>query len=327
MSNFVKLALENGGSIHPLIIPSSDLTGPSLTNPSIYNDGDKILVNLRNINYTLYHSEKKKFEHHWGPLVYIHPENDLRLRTWNYMCEMDENMRIKSHHRVDTSKFPDKELWEFVGLEDARIVRWDGKLYICGVRRDLDTIGTGRMELSEIEITENGVKEISQHRIPAPGDDSEYCNKNWMPILDMPYHFVKWTNGTDIVRYDIETNTTVSVIQKDWKDLGCIDLRGGSQILSWKDKHICLCHETFLHRSEQDRKDGTYRHRFVVWDKDWNNIRVSNQFSFLTGEIEFAVGMCEYGNDFLITFGFQDNAAYLLRAPQSLIHDFIFGKN
>jgi hypothetical protein len=135
------------------------------------------------------------------------------------------------------------------------------------------------------------------------------------------------TNGTDIVRYDIKKNTTVSVIQKEWKDLGCIDLRGGSQVLSWEDRHICLCHETFLHRSEQDRKDGTYRHRFVVWDKDWNNIRVSKQFSFLTAEIEFAVGMCEYGNDFLITFGFQDNAAYLLRAPQSLIHDFIFGKN
>ena len=60
MTNFVKLAIENGGSIHPLIIPSTSLKGPALTNPSIYNDDGKILVNLRNINYTLYHSEKKK---------------------------------------------------------------------------------------------------------------------------------------------------------------------------------------------------------------------------------------------------------------------------
>ncbi len=99
------------------------------------------------------------------------------------MCEMDENMRIKRYDRIDTSSFPDKELWEFVGLEDARIVRWNGKLYICGVRRDLDTIGTGRMELSEIEITESGVKELKQYRIPAPNGDSSYCEKNWMPIL------------------------------------------------------------------------------------------------------------------------------------------------
>ena len=47
--NFVKLALENGGSIHPLLTPSNYLKGPSLTNPSIYNDNGKIIVNLRNI--------------------------------------------------------------------------------------------------------------------------------------------------------------------------------------------------------------------------------------------------------------------------------------
>ena len=97
--NFVKHALENGGSIHPLLVPSDYLNGPSITNPSIYNDDGKILVNLRNINYTLYHSEKKKFEHHWDPLVYIHPENDLRLRTKNIMCEMDETMSIKRYHQ------------------------------------------------------------------------------------------------------------------------------------------------------------------------------------------------------------------------------------
>jgi uncharacterized protein YceK len=321
--NFVKLALENGGSFHPLVIPASDLKGPSLMNPSIYNDNGTIRVNLRNINYTLYHSEKKKFQHHWGPLVYIHPENDWRLRTWNYMCEMDDNMKIKRYNRVDTSDFLDKELWEFVGLEDARIVRWDGKLYICGVRRDLDAVGTGRMELSEIEVTGDNVKEIRQYRIPAPGKNDSYCEKNWMPILDMPFHFVKWTNGTEVVKYDINTGTTEQVAVKDWKDLGCIDLRGGSQVLPFGEGHMCLCHETFLTRSPQDRKDGTYRHRFVVWDKDWNVIQVSPRFSFLNAEFEFAVGMCEYENDYLITFGFQDNGAYLLRISQEFVKNYI----
>ena len=323
--NFVKLALENGGSIHPLIIPSEDLKGPAIANPSIYNDNGKILVNLRNINYTLYHSEKKRFEHHWGPLVYIHPENDVRLRTWNYMCEIDDQMRIKKYNKIDTTKFPDKELWDFVGLEDARIVRWDGKLYICGVRRDLDTIGTGRMELSEIEITDNGVKEVKQYRIPSPGDDDSYCEKNWMPILDMPFHFVKWTNGTEIAKYDLNTGKTTQAVLTDWKDLGCIDLRGGSQIIRLDSKYrFCLNHETYLTQSEQGRKDGVYRHRFVVWDENWNIEKVSKQFSFLCGEIEFAVGMCEYKNDYLITFGFQDNAAYLLRVSKSFVHKFIF---
>jgi hypothetical protein len=321
--NFVKHCIENGGSIHPLLIPSQDLKGPSLTNPSIYLDGDRILVNLRNINYTLYHSEKKKYEHPWGPLVYIHPENDWKLRTKNIMCEYDENMQLKWYHHIDTSDFPDKELWDFVGLEDSRIVRWDEKLYICGVRRDLDTVGTGRMELSELEIGDGYVKEISQYRIPIPGENDSYCEKNWMPIVDMPYHFVKWTNGTEVVRYNIENNTTDQVALKHWKDLGCIDLRGGSQVLPFGEGHMALCHETYLTRSEQDRKDGIYRHRFIIWDKNWDIVQVSPQFSFLEGEIEFAVGMTEYKDDYLITFGFQDNASYLLRVNKKLVWNFI----
>lgn len=321
--NFVKYALKSGGSIHPLILPIQDLQGPSLTNPSVYNHNGKILVNLRNINYTLYHSEKNKYENQWGPLVYIHPENDMHLRTWNYLCELDDNLRIKSYNRIDTSNFPDKQLWEFVGLEDCRIVIWKDKLYVSGVRRDLDTIGTGRMELSEIEYIDGYPKEISQFRIPTPVDPNSYCEKNWMPITDMPYHYVKWTNGTEIVRVDPIKKTSEQVYLGQWRDLGCADLRGGSQVIPYKNYRICLTHETFLYNSEAGRKDGTYQHRFVVWDNNWNIVKVSPGFNFMGAKIEFSCGLTEYNGDFLITFGVQDNAAYILRIPQQTVNDFI----
>jgi predicted GH43/DUF377 family glycosyl hydrolase len=321
--NFSKIALENGGSVYPLIIPSKDLKGPSLTNPSIFVDNGKVLVNLRNINYTLYHSEKKRFENHWGPLVYIHPENDMHLRTWNILCEMNDDFTIKRYNHVDTSKLDQTPLWDFVGLEDARIVHWDGKLYLSGVRRDTTTNGEGRMELSEIEITDNSIQEISRYRIPIPGDGESYCEKNWMPILDLPFHYVKWTNGTEVVKYDMETGKCEKVVGKHWKDLQTYDMRGGSQVLTCGDHYLALIHETYLLRSPVDRKDAVYRHRFVLWDKDWNIVTVSKVFSFMTGHIEFAVGMAAHKDDFLITFGFQDNAAYLLRVPQQVVEDFI----
>jgi hypothetical protein len=44
----------------------------------------------------------------------------------------------------------------------------------------------------------------------------------------------------------------------------------------------------------------------------------------LNADVEFAVGMCEYKNDYLITFGFQDNAAYLLKVSQDFVKKFIF---
>jgi hypothetical protein len=321
--NFVKLALDNGGSIHPLILPHQELQGPSLTNPSVYNDNGKIIVNLRNINYTLYHAEKNKYENHWGPLVYIHPENDMHLRTWNYLCELDENMRIQKYFKIDTTDFPDQELWEFVGLEDCRIVRWDNKLYLSGVRRDLDTKGTGRMEICEIQFVNNEVKQISQFRIPTPVDKNSYCEKNWMPITDLPYHYVKWTNGTEVVRIDPETQTCEQICLKNWRDLNCADLRGGSQLIPFGEYRMCIVHETFLYNSEAGRKDGTYRHRFVIWDKDWNIVKISPQFSFMGAKIEFCCGLTPYQDDYLMTFGFQDNASYLLRVSKETVKNFI----
>ncbi len=324
--NFVKFALDNGGTIKPLIIPSHHTNGTGLCNPSVFVDEGKILVNIRHIQYTLYHSELKKYEHQYGPLVYLNPENDNTLRTTNFVCELDENLDISYWSRVDTSAFDKPPLWEFVGLEDARLVKWNGKFYLTGVRRDTTTNGQGRMELSEIEFNKNQVKEVSRFRVPVPGvdkgDETSYCEKNWMPILDLPFHYVKWTNGTEVVKTIPEENRTEQIAVKDWI-WAPKDLRGGSQVLSHRDGYLTLNHETDLFRSEAGRKNATYRHRFTYWDKNWNIQKFSPVFSFLENQIEFACGMAKYQNDYLISFGVQDNAAYILRVPGKLMEDFI----
>jgi predicted GH43/DUF377 family glycosyl hydrolase len=235
---------------------------------------------------------------------------------------LNDDLDIVHYAKVDTSKLDVKPLWEFVGLEDARLVKWNGKYYLSGVRRDLDTIGTGRMELSEIEITNTEVKEISRFRIPAPGDNTSYCEKNWMPILDKPFHYVKWTNGTEVVKVDIKKETCETVVLKDWT-WAPKDLRGGSQVIPYKDGYLTLNHETDLYQSEAGRKDATYRHKFTYWDKNWNIQKFSEVFSFLDAKIEFACGVAKYRNDYLISFGYQDNAAYILRVPGHLFEEFV----
>lgn len=322
MNNFAKFALKNGGSIHPLIIPSEHTNGTGLMNPSILVDGDKIRVIVRHVNYTFYHSEKKLFQHQWGPLTYVHPENDMHLRTINYYCELDNDYKITRFNKIDTSKFPDKELWDFVGLEDARIFKWDGKLYISGVRRDLDTVGTGRMELCEIEVTEDAVKEISRFRIPPPNDPNSYCEKNWMPILDMPFHYVKWTNPTEVVKVDPETETSSTFSLSGQINLPR-DVRGGSQVIKAGDFYLACTHEVDLFKSEVGRKDAVYRHRFIIWDKNFNIVKYSKDFAFMDGHVEFCIGIARHNSNLLMTFGFQDNAAYLLKVPETIIERFI----
>jgi hypothetical protein len=319
-----KRVLDAGGSIHPLVIPSDLTNGTGLMNPTVLIDNGKILVNIRHVNYTFYHSEKKMFQHQWGPLTYVHPENDMHLRTNNFYCELDEQMNIVRYNMIDMSKFDTYEpLWDFVGLEDARLVRWDGKLYITGVRRDTTTNGQGRMELSEIIVEEDSVKEISRFRIPPPKDPNSYCEKNWMPVVQMPYHFVKWSNPTEVVKVDPDKETCETVYLTEHVSLPR-DLRGGSQVIRWDENHwFAITHEVDLFKSEVGRKDGVYRHRLILWDNDWNIVKYSRDISFLAGHVEFCVGAAEYNGDILATFGFQDNAAYIMRIPKKVLEDIL----
>jgi hypothetical protein len=323
MKNFAKLAIDNGGSIHPLIIPSELTNGLGLMNPSILVEDDKIRVILRAVNYTFYHSEKKLFQHQWGPLTYVHPENDIHLRTTNYYLELDQNYKISRYNKIDTSKFDNYEpLWDFVGLEDARIFRWNGKLYTSGVRRDLDTIGTGRMELCEIVVDENNVTEVSRVRIQPPNNPNSYCEKNWMPIIDRPNTYVKWSNPTEVVEINPETGESKTLFLGQQHNIPR-DLRGGSQVIPWNGYYLALTHEVDLFNSEVGRKDAVYYHRIVIWDRNFNLIRWSKEFSLMSGHVEFCIGLAQQNNDLLITFGFQDNAAYLLKFPEKLITEFI----
>lgn len=320
-----KYVITNGGSLHPLVIPASETNGTGLMNPSVYVDNGKVVMNLRHCQYTIYHAEKGIFEHQYGPLVYLNPENDITLTTKNFFCELDEKMNIVKSTKVDTSKLDVKPIWEFIGLEDARVVRWSGKLYLCGVRRDTTTNGVGRMELSEIEVSTDSVKEISRVRIDAPAPNTSYCEKNWMPILDKPYHFIKWTNPTEVVKADPVTGACETVVLQELNAGYSGNIRGGSQVISWEDGYLCLNHITYLFKSELQRKNARYRHVFTKLDKDFKIQKVSKEFSFMEGEIEFACGMAQLNDDLLITFGFQDNASFLLKTPKKIVENLLNG--
>lgn len=321
MTNLAKTVVENGGSIIPLIIPAELTNGTGLTNPSVFVDGDKIYVNLRHVQYTLYHTNGK-YETRWGPLAYLNPENDVTLRTTNFFLEIKDDKVVRVN-KVDTSQFDVTPVWEFIGLEDARLVKWDNKWYLSGVRRDTKTNGEGRMEISEIEIGEDYVKEISRSRIPAPGNDDSYCEKNWMPIIDRPFEYIKWSNSTEIVKADpVNLKCDQVFLSHDYKTL-TRDLRGGSQVIKFCGYNIAITHEVDLWRNKNNNKNAVYRHRFAVWDENWNLVKVSEEFDFMTGLIEFCCGMAECGDDILVTFGFGDNTAYMLKIPKTFLKSFL----
>ena len=323
--NFVKRCLEDpSGYIKPLIIDPMHTLGTGLMNPSVYIHNNTLLCNIRHTNYTLYHSECKQFHHYWGPLQYVHPENDCTLTTVNYLAELSWNMDIVSVKKIDTSELDVKPIWDFVGLEDIRLFSWNNTLYGSGVRRDTTTNGTGRMELSELQIQQHTVKEVSRWRIPAPGDNLSYCEKNWMPVLDKPWHYIKWTNPTEVVQVNPVKNTCETVVLNESTYIpGYSDFRGGSQVIPWRGNYIALIHEVRLFNSELFRKDGKYYHRFIMWDRNFNLLKIGKLFNFIDADIEFCCGLAHKDDMFYATFGFQDNAAYILRFNEHILTEML----
>jgi hypothetical protein len=323
--NLVEKAVQHGGKLAPLVISHGLTSGTGLMNPSIFIDDDgDILVNLRHVNYTLYHAENnQRFPSRWGPLSYLHPEKDRRLITTNYICRLNAELEMTDYAEIDTSALDVEPIWEFVGEEDCRLMQWEGDYYAVGVRRDTTTNGQGRMEYSKLSIDKENwvIKEVSRVRIPAPAPDDSYCEKNWIPVIDKPYHFIKWTMPTELVYAD-PAGTTEQVFVRHTIPAPK-DQRGSSQVIPWGNMYISITHEVDLFKNYLKQKDAIYRHRLVLWDKELNIVGLTQPFTFLDARIEFCVGAAVHNNDLLVSFGFQDNAAFVLRVPKLVVEDMI----
>lgn len=320
-TGFVSYALKHGGSIHSLPFYSLSPGMKTITNPSVAVVNNKILVNARYTNYMLYYSNKCPTD--YGPVDYLSPESDRRLKTENAIYELDDDMNIKSVKYVNMrlNKEPN---WHFVGLEDARLVEWNKELYLCGVRRDALGEGKGRMELSKVKQRFDTFDELKRLSMPAPGANDSHCEKNWMPIVGEPFKFVKWTNPTEVAEFNSETGETKTIVLDENKRYEFPrDPRGGSQVLKWNDEfYIAITHESVYNTDNNGRK---YMQRIVVWDKNWNVVNWTQDFTMMCGQIEFVSGMCFHKNNVLISFGYEDNSAFVLKMPRKAFDDFVIG--
>lgn len=308
----------------PLLIKK----GGGVCNPSVLLDGGDIIFNLRSVNYILEVSTGR-FKSAHGDCNYHHPCKDMHLRTENYLSRLTADGDF-TLNKVVTEDFDSPAKWSFVGLEDARLVRWDGHLYLCGCRRDVKEDGQSRMELTEVDA--DG-REVARFRIPAPGDDSSYCEKNWMPVLDEPYTFVKWSNPTEVVRYDIGTGRTETAALVEQTPNATadplLDLRGSSQVVTVGDCRYAIVHEVELNFNRYGERSGRYHHRIVCWDKEWNIKRVSERFHFEPNTYaEFTCGLAYDADNkrFLIPYAVMDNTSFLLTLPEDVFFDFLYGR-
>lgn len=334
--NFVNICLQGGGQIMFIDYNEHNPLWPGYCNPSIMWDNktkDFKLI-LRNVNYVLHNSgDNERNWCGWGPCFYSIPQEDGRnLKTRNFIGVSKDPFN-NGFKFLEIQTKPYNPIWEFQGEEDARIIRWDDKLYTTGVRRDDNEKGMGRMELMLLKepsiIADNKTMEYyeeSRLKINGIGDNSTYCEKNWMPIQDIPYHYIQSSNPLRIIKVNPDTGEVSPIIEKPKDDnlLKHFDmLRGSSQCIPWKDGHITLVHTCELWFTRNGRKFAKYMHVFLWWDNDWNLKKVSPLFTFGDFMVEFTTGLEYHDGYFYIPFAIQDNFTYLLKVPENTIETFL----
>ena len=132
--SLVSEVLKSNGSFTPVQLESKK--NSIFLSPSILMNWDnKILLNLRNFD-------------------------QINRTTCNHLGILNSDFQIKEKLIVDTSKLDVLPLCEYSGLDDARLVKWDDKLYLCGNDRDTNKNDSEFQDHEKQYISEYGIRRI-----------------------------------------------------------------------------------------------------------------------------------------------------------------------
>lgn len=186
------------------------------------------------------------------------------------------------------------------GYEDLRLFVRHGRLWAsCTVADRTPNDDKAKIAVLELDTLGNVVACHVQ-----PSDRHE---KNWMPVVtDGELRFVYGIEPTSIVvRYD-------DARREVWPEASRLPstaatIRGGSQLLPWRDGHLAVVHQVHT--------GPVYLHRFVFFDRLLQVQRIGRPWFFREQSIEFCAGMALHGTEVLLTYGARDREAWLARAP------------
>lgn len=314
---FVKYLLDNGAQISPLEINYNEIETLASMNPSIWIDGNIGYINVRAVNYNLFNSRYREYNQNDQPISYIN-KKAYYLETENYFGTIDLNtLDIKQISKVQMMN-THEPAWLFTGLEDARIIKWDENIYLCGVRRDIQEDGQGRMELTKIEYIDNEWVETERTRIPAAGDDTAYLEKNWMPIIDKPWHWIKWSSPFEYCIYDKNTNTLKCEFNGNYRSC----FRGDSHLVHIGNYYYCFVHDVLNKqlRQETNARVSYYKHYILRINEDLSPAGIFGPFSYDNRfNIEFGCGLAYKDGKLYLTYAEDDAIALIVKFDVNII--------
>jgi hypothetical protein len=145
--------------------------------------------------------------------------------------------------------------------------------------------------------------------------DKTTPEKNWMPI-----HKSLTDTKIDFIHSSSVLISNNQFIQKEKNPL-TKSFRGGSQVIPFDDEtSVAIIHEAehyYVSKFNPNTFSGkvkvlAYSHRFILLDKDYSIIKISDKFVFTDKNgFDFAAGIAPTQDGFVISFGRSDLACYV----------------
>ena len=315
---FIKYLLDNNANIAPLEINYDENETLASMNPSIWIKDGIGYINIRAVNYNLFNSRYREYTQDDQPLAYVCKEENA-LKTENYFGTIDLNtLEIIQISKVKMLSLHEPNWW-FIGLEDARVIYWDDNLYLCGVRRDIKDTGEGRMELSKIEYINDEWVETERTRMPAAGDDTAYLEKNWMPIIDKPYIWLKWSSPLEFCSYNKSNNELNIWYTGNFGQC----YRGDSHLIHINNYYYCFVHDVMNYTLKEDtnaRMSYSFHYILRINDNDLSPAGVFGPFAYDNRcNVEFGCGLAYDGENCYLTYSENDAASYIIKFNKDLL--------
>lgn len=272
----------------------------SAFNPSIgISDTGKLAIALRSSNYVI-------LEH--GELS-VSTGGPIKNQVW--FSELNDEFEFENLRKLD---FSAAGIDVSRGVEDPKLLWRDGRWIFTGVFLERNTpIARNCVCYPDKKMTKVEKIEV------LPGIDAGRPEKNWMTAYVKPENFDYIYDANAVVIGDKVIHTL-----RDAPGLNA--LRGNAHLIPYDNgTYLGLMHQLKIKRFDKVSQTTFgvmhYVHKFYThvvmrFDEYGKPIEMTDHFTFDGDGIEFAAGLIEYGDDYVISYGRDDLTSHLATIPQ-----------
>lgn len=293
-----------GGTIldmRRLVDPKDQLW--SATNPSIAKDGKgNFAVTIRSSNYIILSNGQ------------LHVTSGGNIKSHVWFSELDKSFKCTNLRKIDLS-YAGIEIDR--GLEDPKLIWKDKHWQFTAVMLE-DHTPVARMVMCHLDKKATHVTHMTRF----PGIDFRRPEKNWAfaPDDNPNFDFIYGPNAT------IKENVLTTYMNDNPKISA---LRGNTNLLRLDDSsYLGVSHRMWGKEftayepnifGMKKGYDKNYIHYFIKYDNNGMIVAMSEGFQFFASGIEFAAGLAENKDQFIISYGSKDVSSHLAFLPKNSV--------